>query len=107
MADKENMLFFETSAKNATGVSNMMYTCIAKLPYFEQFEVERENLIQELANNNSKNTEGGIFEIKIDKTNNNPVNADNSSNIVLNKNNNIEKEKKRCGCWIIYILLIW
>ena len=91
------MLFFETSAKNATGVSNMMYTCIAKLPYFEQFEVERENLIQELANNNSKNTEGGIFEIKIDKTNNNPVNADNSSNIVLNKNN-IEKEKKRCGC---------
>ena len=97
MADKENMLFFETSAKNATGVSNMMYTCIAKLPYFEQFEVERENLIQELANNNSKNTEGGIFEIKIDKTNNNPVNADNSSNIVLNKNN-IEKEKKRCGC---------
>ena len=97
MADKENMLFFETSAKNATGVSNMMYTCIAKLPYFEQFEVERENLIQELANNNSKNTEGGIFEIKIDKTNNNPVNADNSSNIILNKNN-IEKEKKKCGC---------
>ena len=91
------MLFFETSAKNATGVSNMMYTCIAKLPYFEQFEVERENLIQELANNNSKNTEGGIFEIKIDKTNNNPVNADNSSNIILNKNN-IEKEKKKCGC---------
>ena len=106
MADKENMLFFETSAKNATGVSNMMYTCIAKLPYFEQFEVERENLIQELANNNSKNTEGGIFEIKIDKTNNNPVNAENSYNIVLNKNN-IEKEKKRCGCWIIYMLLIW
>ena len=89
LADKENMIFFETSAKLATGVNNMMYTCIAQLPYFEQFQVERENLIQDLANNNSKNTEGGIFEIDIDKNSNNQAdNGGNFSNIVLNKKNN-------------------
>ena len=101
LADKENMIFFETSAKLATGVNNMMYTCIAQLPYFEQFQVERENLIQDLANNNSKNTEGGIFEIDIDKNSNNQAdNGGNSSNIVLNKKN-MEKEKNGCGCWEI------
>ena len=92
------MIFFETSAKMATGVNNMMYTCIAQLPFFEQYQVEKESLIQDLANNNSKNTEGGIFEIDIDKNKNNPMdNPENSSNIVL-KNNNTEKEKKGCGC---------
>ena len=97
MAEKEKMCFFETSAKNATGVSNMMYTCIAKLPYFDQFQVDKENLIQELANNNSKNTEGGIFEIDVDKTNNIGDGAQNASNIVLNKKNVID-EKKSCSC---------
>ena len=90
------MIFFETSAKNATGVSNMMYTCIAQLPFFEQFQVDKESLIKDLANNNSKNTEPGIFDINVDK---NVVvnNAQNSSNIVLNKKN-LENEKKGCGC---------
>ena len=97
MADKEKMIFFETSAKNASGVNNMMYTCIAQLPFFEQFQVNKEKLIQDLANNNSKNTEGGIFEIDVEKNNNNINNADNSSNIVLTKKN-IEPEKKGCGC---------
>ena len=97
LAEKENMIFFETSAKNATGVSNMMYTCIAQLPFFEQFQVEKESLIQDLANNNNKNTEGGIFEIDVEKNNNYTGNAENSSNIVLNKKN-IENEKKKCGC---------
>ena len=96
MADKEKMIFFETSAKNASGVNNMMYTCIAQLPFFDQFQANKENLIQELANNNNKNTEGGIFEIDVEK-NNNTNNQENSSNIVLNKKN-IEPEKKGCGC---------
>ena len=96
MAEKENMIFFETSAKNATGINNMMYSCIAQLPFFEQFQVEKENLIEELANNNSKNTEGGIFEIDIEK-NNNTANGENSSNIVLNKKN-LDERKKGCGC---------
>ena len=98
LADKENMLFFETSAKNATGVSNMMYTCIAKLPYFDQFQVDKETLIKELANSNiNKNTEKGIFDIEVDKNNNYGDATQNSSNIVLNKKNAVN-EKKNCGC---------
>ena len=94
------MLFFETSAKNASGVSTMMYTCISKLPYFDQFQVDKEQLIQELANNNSKNTEGGIFEIDVDKNNNNNFGdgAQNYSNIILSKKIAANEEKKSCSC---------
>ena len=91
------MIFFETSAKESTGVSNMMYTCISQLPFFESFQVEKEALIQELAKVNSNKTEGGIFEIDVDKNNNSVVNAQNASNIVLSKNN-IEDKKKKCTC---------
>ena len=91
------MIFFETSAKESTGVSNMMYTCISQLPFFESFQVEKEALIQELAKVNSNKTEGGIFEIDVDKNNNSVVNAQNASNIVLSKNN-IDDEKKKCTC---------
>ena len=97
MADKEKMIFFETSAKAATGVSQMMYTCIAQLPFFESFQVEKETLIQELTNINNNKTEAGIFEIDVEKNNNSVVNAQNASNIVLNKNN-IDDEKKNCTC---------
>ena len=97
MADKENMIFFETSAKNSNGVSNMMYSCIAQLPFFEQFQVEKEKLIEDLANNNSKTTEAGIFDIEVEKNNNNMDNAENSSNIVLNKKN-LEVQKRGCAC---------
>ena len=91
------MIFFETSAKESTGVSNMMYTCISQLPFFESFQVEKEALIQELAKVNSNKTEGRIFEIDVDKNNNSVVNAQNASNIVLSKNN-IDDEKKKCTC---------
>ena len=97
LADKEKMIFFETSAKESTGVSNMMYTCISQLPFFESFQVEKEALIQELAKVNSNKTEGGIFEIDVDKNNNSVVNPQNASNIVLSKNN-IDDEKKKCTC---------
>jgi hypothetical protein len=97
LADKEKMIFFETSAKASTGVSNMMYTCISQLPFFESFQVEKETLIQELTNINSNKTEAGIFEIDVDKNNNSVVNPQNASNIILNKNN-IDDEKKKCNC---------
>ena len=96
LAEKENMIFFETSAKNSIGVSTMMYTCISQLPFFEPFQVDKEVLIKELENNN-KNTEAAIFEIDADKNNNSVINAGNTSNIVLNKKD-IDDEKKSCGC---------
>ena len=100
LAEKEKMLFFETSAKNASGVNIMMYSCISQLPFFDQVEVDKETLIQELSNNNNnKNTEGGIFEIDIDKNAKNNNNMEqNQTNIVLKTKNNEEKKKKSCGC---------
>jgi len=106
LAEKEKMLFFETSAKNSTGVNNMMYTCISQLPFFDPFQVDKQVLIQELEKNNAKNTEAGIFEIDIDKNQNQNqnqiINQDNSSHFVLNKKTEEPVKKKKCGCWAIY-----
>ena len=107
LAEKEKMFFFETSAKNSSGVNNMMYTCISQLPFFEPFQVDKQVLIQELEKNNAnnaKNTEPGIFEIDIDKNQNQYqyqnqiINQDNSSHFVLNKKPEEQVKKKKCGC---------
>ena len=101
LAEKEKIIFFETSAKNSTGVNNMMYSCISLLPFFESFQVDKQVLIQELENNNAKNTEGGIFEIDIDKNRNqnqNQINQDNSSHFVLNRKTEEQVKKKKCAC---------
>ena len=51
LANKEKMLFFEVSAKNGENVTKMMYSCIAELPFFEQFkEGNKDELIKELSN---------------------------------------------------------
>ena len=93
------MLFFETSAKSGEGVDNMMYNCISKLPFFDQFKIDnKDNLIRDLSKvNSNNNNEDKIFEI-----NNNPPynvnNGENSTNIILTKNKDEEKPKKKCGC---------
>ena len=101
MAEKENMFYFEVSAKSGEGVNNMMYTCIALLPFFEQFKVDNnEILIQELMKVNSNDNNEG----KVVNVNNNREylerNSKYSSNIVLMKQNSNEKNKKKCACWI-------
>ena len=100
LAEKENMFYFETSAKNGEGINNMMYTSIALLPFFEQFKIDNnEVLIQELmqVNSNNNNNEGKVFTV-----NNNreylEKNSKYSSNIVLMKQNSKEKNKKKCTC---------
>ena len=55
LAQKNGMMFFETSAKKPTNINLMMFTAISKLPFFSQFEIEPENLIKELENVNCKN----------------------------------------------------
>ena len=92
------MIYFETSAKNSTGIENMMYTCISKLPFFEPFHVDKEILIKELANCNSRNIEGGMFGINDNQNNKVVDNAENSTHIILNKINTEQKKKKKCGC---------
>ena len=102
LAQKENLFFFETSAKSGDGVHNMMFTCIAKLPFFEQFKIDNnDKLIKDLIEGN-----GCVMSDAKKSSNNANVNQniidENSSNYVLTKdkkiNNNIEEEKKKCGC---------
>lgn len=99
IADRESMMFFETSAKTGKNINKMMYTCISGLPFFAQFQVEsKEKLIQDLEEINAKN---------VPKKNNNkekteePMKVKNAPLQVQaqnndNKNNEPEKKKKKC-----------
>ena len=67
LASKEGMKFFETSAKSGENVSRMMYSCIAELPFFEQYSVDKEALIKELEATNSKKEQNSIYDIVKEK----------------------------------------
>ena len=70
IANKENLLFFEVSAKTGDNVNRMMYTCISKLPFFEQFEIEnKEELVKDLEGINNKKELNSIYDIEKDKNN--------------------------------------
>ena len=93
LAQKNGMLFFETSAKNRNNIDLMMFTTIAQLPFFSQFQIDKDELIKELQTLNSKF--GNIIEeknedlqIKEDDNNNNA-----QPNKIL-----IRKKKKNCAC---------
>ena len=110
LAKKENIKYFEISAKTGDGVDRMAYSAISDLSFFDQFDVDRNVIINELEFDNNKKD-----------------NLDNSSaiNIVKNvssaRNNNInvkdvrgnmkervstEQNKKNCGCQKIKKFLI-
>ena len=85
------MMFFETSAKKMTNINMMMFTGIAQLPFFSQFDIDKDELIKELQSLNSKG--GNIVEEK------------NEDLKVRGEDNNIQKtkiiikaKKKSCGC---------
>ena len=96
LAEKEKVLFFETSAKNSININHMIFSCIANLPFFEQFADDKDNIIQELENNNTKTTEPGIFEIDIEK--NNELNQEVPSELVVIDQKLLRKGKKKCAC---------
>ena len=90
------MMFFETSAKSGQNINLMMYTAIAELPFFSQFDVDKETLIRELETLNSKNVQNSIYDIVKDKKENGDLKVtgqDATGNIVL-----IKKKKRGCGC---------
>ena len=103
LAEKENMKFFEVSAKNGENINKMMYSCIAELPFFEQFQINnKDELINELEGNN-KNAQNSIYDIVKDKKDNKTADI----KITPQENKNVEatpkviyvknKEKKK-GC---------
>ena len=126
MAEKEGMLYFETSAKTADGVIDMFYTSFSFIDFFNDKRKEKgkidENIVKELIeqntnrnndNNNNKNnnkedikTEDIFLEEKNKKNNSNNtenVNKINNDNniipIIINRKNNSTKNKKnKCSC---------
>ena len=92
LAQQNGMLFFETSAKKRTNIDLMMFTAIAQLPFFSQFQIDKDVLIKELEHLNNKF--GTIIEeksgdLKIKDQDNIPQQP---TKIV------IRKRKKNCGC---------
>ena len=75
LASKEQMMFFEASAKNGENVNKMMYSSIAELPFFEQFQfTNKDDLIKELEGGNKKmEQQNSIYDIVKDKKNENQL----------------------------------
>ena len=103
LANKEQMLFFEVSAKNGEYINKMMYSAIAELPFFEQYnEGNKDELVKELEGVNYKKSQNSIYDIVKEPDNNNKptltVTAENE-----NKDKNApevivirRKPKKKC-----------
>ena len=86
LANKEQMMFFEASAKNGENVNKMMYSSIAELPFFEQFQFgNKEDLIKELeGGNNKKEQQNSIYDIVKEQQNEKQVD--------LNINGQVQKQ---------------
>ena len=103
LANKEQMMFFEVSAKNGENINKMMYSCIAELPFFEQFQIgNKEQLIKELEGGNHKKEQNSIYDIVKEENNEKPVDLNVNGNV---PNQNTEspgviviKKKKKKGC---------
>ena len=101
LANKEGMKFFETSAKNGENVNRMMYSCIAELPFFEQFNIDKETLIKELENINSKKEQNSIYDIVKEKKEEKVVGLNvngqqQGQNVVVPGKLELKKRKRGC-----------
>ena len=103
LANKEQMMFFEVSAKSGENINKMMYSCIAELPFFEQFQIDnKEQLIKELEGGNNKKEQNSIYDIVKETNNEKPADLNVNGNV---QNQNTEspgviviRRKKKSGC---------
>lgn len=103
LANKEQMVFFEASAKSGENVNRMMYSCIADLPFFEQFQIgNKEQLVRELEGGNKKE-QNSIYDIVKDQKNEKPADLTVKEQIQNQDGKEVEvvvvkrkKEKKGC-----------
>ena len=90
LAKKNNMMFFETSAKNNKDINLMFYSAVAHLPFFSQFPIDKQSLIKELISTNCKDKNILIEDNKEPTATND--NNPGSINII------IKKKKSSCPC---------
>ena len=104
LANKEQMLFFEVSAKNGENVNKMMYSCIAELPFFEQFQYDnKEQLIKELEGGNNKKEQNSIYDIVKEQKNEKPNDLNVNGQVQQQNTENpgvivIKRKKKKTCC---------
>ena len=91
-AKKENMSFFEVSAKTNQNIKNSFYTAVADLPSFADGGVNKENLIKELI------TENGVENVQEGVNANNNVQTNNQMNIGGQQQKVLKNKKRGCGC---------
>jgi len=104
LANKEQMMFFEVSARNGENINKMMYSSIAELPFFEQFQIgNKEQIIKELEGGNNKKEQNSIYDIVKETNNEKPVDLNVNGNMP-NQNNEspgvivIRRKKKKDCC---------
>lgn len=103
LANKEQMAFFEVSAKSGDNVNRMMYSCIANLPFFEQFQFEnKEQLVKELEGGNKKE-QNSIYDIVKDQKNEKQADLKVKEQVQTQDGKEVEvvviqKQRKKKGC---------
>ena len=91
-AKKNNLVFFEVSAKTNENMNYMFYRSIAELPYFEDKNKNKDKLTEELLKENGITNDNNILNLY--KQNSNCDNDNNKKKNKINYNNNIESNMK-------------
>ena len=96
LAQKEGIAFFEVSAKTDENIKNMFYNMVVELPTFAENNVNKENLINELMQENGvENVVEGIQAKAPEQKAEKNMNVNGEQKPV--ESNNTTK-KKKCGC---------
>ena len=114
-AEKEGMLFFETSAKTGDGVINMFFSSFALIDFFndkrkgdnndelvkdlidQNMNEKTRNPIKPVPNDNDIMSKNDLIDKNNNQSNNNNMNANNVIKINA-ENNKSKKQQKKCGC---------
>ena len=93
LAKKENISFFEVSAKTDENIKNMFYNVVADLPTFAENSTNKENIIKELMQENGVvNAQEGIGTAA-------PSGPSGGALVVDGEEKKVKKAKKKgCGC---------
>lgn len=98
LAEKEGMLFFETSAKTADGIVDMFYTSFSMIDFFDSIRKANidENLVKQLIEQNvvSKDKKEDINKFRNDMAKNANNDDDVSKNDFLKKRSDKDKNKE-------------
>ncbi len=111
-AEENNMDIFEVSAKEGTGLEDMIYNSVASLPIFGLLNTEKmtkEQIIECLRKENEEGKEAKAYEETLDNHNDTEKNIEkskeviptnNNSNVIteLNKNSYIGNKKRKFCC---------